>query len=239
MNESLQRFEQLMHTSATQQRGAALHAAARQCPHGYRAWVEQQIAGTPYTAEGFDLARGKLEAAGLSKADALREACRSHPAHMLWVQRERESRSTRRSWPTPRGERGIASAAAPVQTGAGARAESVPTGQIVARGQRLDAEQLAFQRARWEKYPGLRFAFGDNFESFVARCEGRSSPPGAGNNAVRSEVMARDSAEAFDAAIARFQTDGLTRGGAIKKAAHELPEAHAAWIEHCNEIRRC
>ncbi len=39
-----------------------------------------------------------------------------------------------------------------------------------------------------------------------------------------------DSAEAFDAAIAKHVAAGLSRGKAIAKAARDLPAAHAAWI---------
>lgn len=50
------------------------------------------------------------------------------------------------------------------------------------------------------------------------------------------KAPAKNSAEAFDAAVLAHVTEGkLSRGQAVKRAAHELPEAHAAWIARANQ----
>ena len=45
---------------------------------------------------------------------------------------------------------------------------------------------------------------------------------------------AKDSAEAFDAAIAQGVAEKLSRGQAVARAARAMPEAHAAWIARAN-----
>lgn len=47
---------------------------------------------------------------------------------------------------------------------------------------------------------------------------------------------AKGSAEAFDAAVSAYVTEGkLSRGQAIKRAAQDDSKAHAAWIARANE----
>lgn len=187
MSTPLEKFENMLQSN--KQRGSAIRAAAKKHPVGYTAYVKKVIAGTPYTAEGFDRALAELKAAGFSKAEAMSQACRNHPARGLWVEKVNEDRRSQRG--IRRGEKAPAAAPttqaaptphqpaqtqamAPVAIAAAPPAATAATSTPApATHQVLSAADLAELRSRWEKFPALRAVYGDDFGLLVSLREGR------------------------------------------------------------------
>ena len=156
MSTTLEQFENMLQSN--KQHGSAIRAAAKKHPHGYAEWVRGMIAGTPYTAAGFDLARARREAAGLSRAEAMRECGRWHAGHGLWVEEQNTKRGSRQK---RSGDRGAPAAA--------------------------------------------------------------SAAPG---NSARSA-----GSKAYNARVAAYLAEGLTRGQAMNRAKKDDPGAFLAWLE--------
>ena len=158
MSEPLKRFEKMLQAQMGK-RTDAIRAAAKKHPVGYRQWIQAAVAGTPYTAQGFDKARGKLEALGLPRGQAMRECARHVPAaHSVWLtdynDKLRSQSSQKENSRKPQAAAGATAAAhatrnvaahgagAAVYTAAVARhqAEGSTRGQAMSKAKRDDPE---------------------------------------------------------------------------------------------------
>ena len=160
MNNVLERFEKEV-LAYVGPRGEAIRAAASKHPAGYAIWIKAQLADTPCSAAGFDQARGKLEALGLTRGQAIKEtACACPAAHVEWI-------------------------------------DNI-NGKKLSRAEKI--------RMGW-------------------------APAAVPGRTAQGSVY-------YTAAVLRYRSEGLSRGNAIRRAAHDYPEAHEAWVAEYQNNRQ-